>query len=59
MRSVECGVVFYYNDKWGMLSEELCFIGMWNEECGVRSYVLLECGMRSIKCGVMFYWNDE
>ena len=45
--------------EWGVLNVELYFMIMTNEECWVRSYVLLECGMRSIKCGVMFYWNDE
>ena len=42
MRNVEWVVVFYWNDEWGMWSEELCFIGMWNEECGMWSCILLE-----------------
>ena len=36
-----------------MLNGELYFIRMTNEECGMRSYVLLECGMRNVELYLM------
>ena len=42
-----------------MLSVELCFIGMWNEECWMGSCILLEWRMRNVEWGIVFYYNNE